>query len=176
MSRKAIPIAAAVALCALLLVAAGCGGKKKEAATTNASPPATQTTSTTAGTTTSATTTESSGGGGSLADCKQFASAASKVESQFAGITTGNVDLKKAAAAFHGLAGRAPSAVRGDFATVDDAFSKIADALQGVDLKSGKTPDAATVAKLQKLIGEINQAKVTKAANNISAWASANCH
>jgi len=176
MSRKAIPLAAVAGLCALLLVAAGCGGKKNEAATTNASPPATQTTSTTPETTPATTTTESSAGGGSLADCKQFATAAQKVESQFAAITTGNVDLKKAAAAFHGLADKAPSAIRGDFATVDDAFSKIADALQGVDLKSGKTPDAATVAKLQKLMGEINQAKVTRAANNISAWASANCH
>src|SRR5262245_900553 len=126
MSRKAIPIAAVVGLCALLLVAAGCGGKK-EAATTNAAPPVTQTTSTTSDTTsettTAGTTTESSGNGGTLADCKQFATAAEKVQSQFAAIGTGNVDLKKAAAAFHGLADKAPSAIKGDFATVDDAFS-----------------------------------------------------
>ena len=39
----------------------------------------------------------------------------------------------------------------------------------------GQVPDAATLAKLQKLASSINQAKVTQASTHITAWAQKNC-
>ena len=52
-------------------------------------------------------------------------------------------------------------------------MTKIADALEGV--KPSGTPDAATLAKLQKLSTEIDQAKLTAASAHISAWVQKNC-
>jgi hypothetical protein len=44
------------------------------------------------------------------------------------------------------------------------------------NLKPGQVPDAATVAKLQKLSTEIDTKKLTQASQNITAWVSKNCH
>jgi hypothetical protein len=49
-------------------------------------------------------------------------------------------------------------------------FQKIADALKGADLSSG-TPDAATLAKLQKLATTLDSQEVRQAAAHIEAWA-----
>jgi hypothetical protein len=178
MSRKPISIAVLMVLCALLLVAAGCGGKKKTESTTaptaTSAPPvvATDTTST------PPATTAASGGGGSTADCQSFAKAASQVGTQFSQALsgTGGADISQASKAFATLADKAPDAIKGDFQTINDAFAKMAGALKGVDLSGGKTPDAATLAKLQQLGTEIDQTKLTKAETDISTWVTQNCH
>jgi len=53
-------------------------------------------------------------------------------------------------------------------------FQKIADALKGADLSSG-TPDAATLAKLQKLATTLDSQEVQRAAAHIEAWSKKNC-
>src|SRR3954469_14003430 len=179
--KKPILIAAMVALGALMLVAAGCGGKKKADATTVEQTQAADTTAatteatTTEETDTDSTSTESSGD--STGDCQEFSKAISDVGTEFSQALsgTGNTDISKAAGAFDEMAQKAPAEIKDDFQTIDDAFQKMADALQGVDLSGGKTPDAATLQKLQKLGTEIDQAKLTAAQTNISQWVTANC-
>ena len=87
-----------------------------------------------------------------------------------------NGDVGKSAAIFKAFADKTPSDIRGDFETVAAALAKYADALKGVNLTSGQVPDAATIAKLTKLSSEIDQAKLTQAEQNISAWGAKNCH
>src|SRR5262249_53426696 len=126
--------------------------------------------------TTDQTTTSS--GGGSSADCQSFAKAAEDVGSQFSQALsgTGNADMGKAAAAFAALTDKAPSDIKPDFQTINDAFQKMASALKGVDLRGGKTPDASTLAKLQQLSSQIDQAKLTAGETHISPWVTQNCH
>ena len=45
--------------------------------------------------------------------------------------------------------------------------------ITGVDLR--EAPDAATLAKLQKAIAGLNQAKLTKATQHIATWLRKNC-
>ena len=73
------------------------------------------------------------------------------------------------------FADKTPADIRPDFQEVADAYAKIADALKGVDLSAGKTPSPEVLAKIVKLSSELDQAKLTKAETNISAWASKNC-
>ena len=58
------------------------------------------------------------------------------------------------------FADQAPEDIRDDFKTLADAYAKIADALEGVDLSSGETPSADVIAKLARLSQEIDT-KVT---------------
>ena len=58
---------------------------------------------------------------------------------------------------------------------IANAYKKIAEVMKDVDLTSGQTPDPDTLAKLQKVQGEIDQAELTKANTNITAWVKKNC-
>jgi hypothetical protein len=73
------------------------------------------------------------------------------------------------------FAERAPEEIRKDFGVLGDAFGKIAEALEGVDLSPGATPDPEAVARLQEVIRTLDQAKLTKAGTNITAWVQENC-
>jgi hypothetical protein len=182
---------------ALALVASGCGGGKKNAAETTAStqtaaPAATETTTqattteapatttgatTTEATTTQATTTEATTSGlsglASAANCKQLNELGQKFSSAFSGAANAK-DLKKEAQLLKAFADKTPSDIRPDFETVADYLSKIAGAAGGI--KPGKTPDAASIAKLEKLAASLDQAKLTRAVQSISAWVTKNCH
>ena len=68
-----------------------------------------------------------------------------------------------------------PEEIRADFQTINEAFGTLVEALKGVDLSGGKTPDAATLAKLQQAMAKIDQAKVTAANAHITAWVQQNC-
>ncbi len=73
------------------------------------------------------------------------------------------------------FADKAPDDIKDDFQTLADVYSKIADALDGVDTSPGSTPDPAALAKLAKLSTEIDTAKLAAASTNISTWTSQNC-
>lgn len=165
MSRKSIQLLALLALCALTLLAASCGGDDSSNATETAAA-------------TEAKSEESGSSGGSAKDCKEFEAAATQVGQQFATALTGTggtADLQKAAKLFDELTSRAPDEIKADFETINEAMSKLAEALEGVDLSGQTTPDAATLEKLQKISTEIDQQKLSQASANITAWAQKNC-
>jgi hypothetical protein len=192
MRRKSIAALVLTLIAALALVAAGCGGGSKntaatttteaattEAATTEATTNETATTeaatteaTTTEAATTEATTTTGLSGLASTGNCRELTNLAKKYQTAFSGAGQG-ADLKKAAAAMQEFAKKAPGDIKADFQVVADYFSKIAEATGS--LKPGKTPDAATAAKLQKLATEIDQTKLTQASQNITAWVQKNC-
>ena len=106
-------------------------------------------------------------------NCREFVKFASELSDALLG--KGDTDMQAAADAMQKFAGQAPTEVRDDFKTLADAYSKIANALQGVDLSSGQTPSAAVIAKLAKLSHAIDSTKLAHASANISAWTTKNC-
>ena len=168
-------------LAALAFLAAGCGGGSEKAAatTTEATVPATTEAATTEATTAApptttypTTTTSNLGGIASAKNCRELASLGQKFSSAFSGAANAQ-DLKKEAQLLKEFADRTPSDIRPDFEALADYMTKIADAAGG--LKPGTTPDAATIAKLQKLATEVDQKKLTAASTHISAWVQKNC-
>jgi len=149
-------------LLAALLFAAGCGGG------------GTTTTTTATKAATGGTTTGASGLSGlaSSANCQQLKT----VSSQFTQALTGSAragDLKKMSQLLQEFAAKTPSDVRADFKVVADAYAKIFDAVGNV--KPGATPDAAAIAKLQKLSTEIDEKRVARAWAHIGVWVKKNC-
>jgi len=84
-------------------------------------------------------------------------------------------DVKKEAALLKEFASKTPSEIRPDFETVAADYSKIAEALQGVNLKQGSVPNPAALLKLEKLATSIDTQALAKASANIGAWAQKNC-
>jgi hypothetical protein len=174
MRRRTIQLIGITLTLVLVVAAAGCGGKKSSAPATTTTTTEETATTTTESTTTSAPTTTTSGTGSfaTAANCKQL----SDLGSQFSHAVTGaKGDIAKQAALFKALADKTPEEIRPDFETIADAYTKIAGDLKGVDLNSGKVPDAATLAKISKLGAEFGGAKFTQALKNIEAWATKNC-
>jgi hypothetical protein len=182
MRRMSTLVLGATALAVLVFAAAGCGGggSKESAATTTteATTPATTEAATTEATTTTppatsvATTTSELGGLASAKNCRELADLGQKFSGAFTGAANAQ-DLKTQARLLKEFADRTPSDIRPDFETLADALTKVADAAG--NLKPGQTPNAQTLAKLQKLATEIDQAKLTTATTHISAWARRNC-
>ena len=183
MRRMSTLVLGATLLAALAFVAAGCGGggSKESAATTTTEEtvPATteaattEATTTLAPATTVATTTSSVGGLASVKNCRELAQLGSKFSAAFTGAANGK-DLQTEARLLKEFADRTPSDIRADFEVLADYMTKVADAAGG--LKAGQTPNAQTLAKLQKLATEIDQAKLTAASKHITAWVQKNCH
>jgi hypothetical protein len=172
-------------LAALMVVAAGCGSSSKNsAATTEAATIEAVTTEettteeasteevTTEAATTDATTTSAIGGLAASGKCKDLANLSQKYSQALSG-AGGGQDLKKTAQFIQEFADQAPSDIKADFQVVADYMSKIADVAG--NLKPGQTPDAATIAKLQKLSTSIDTQKLTQASQNITAWVTKNC-
>ena len=183
MRRRTIQLVGITLTLVLVVAAAGCGGSKKSSApptttteeTTTTTTEATTTTSSEATTTTSspATTTSGTGSFATAANCKQL----SDLGAQFSQAMTGaKGDIGKQAALFKALADKTPEEIRPDFETIANAYSQIAGDLKGVDLSSGKVPDAATLAKITKLGAEFSGPKFTQAIQNIEAWVTKNCN
>ena len=179
-------------LAAAAILAAGCGSSSKDTAgtTTSATTQTTATASTettlTDTTSTDATSTDTTSpptslGGlttaaGLSAGCLKVANM-SKQFSEAIGSSTGDAqkDLQKTAEAYKAFAAQAPEEIRGAFTTLADAFAKYADALKGVDLSSGKVPDAATVAKIAKATQSLSGSSLATASAQITAWVNKNC-
>jgi hypothetical protein len=184
---------AALLVAALALVAAGCGGSSDEASSDTATVAETTTeatttedtsttedatttedTSTTEDTTTTEETTETTGGADTSAltgKCAELAGLGSKLAAATGGQDAGIADVAKL---FDELADQVPDEIRADWQVLARNYAKIAAALKGVDLSSG-TPNAATLAKLQKLATTLNSQEVQQAAAHIEAWVQKNC-
>jgi hypothetical protein len=178
-------------LAALGLAVAGCGGGGSGSGTTQAAAttaaattvaPATTEAATTAAATTAAATTAPAkttpakttpNNFATAGNCRQFSEIASKLSAAFTGQ---GGDIGKVATFFNQLADKAPSEIKADFRVIANAYEKIAAALKGVDLKSGKAPDPAALAKLQQLGAQLNNTKLAAAGQHIAAWATKNCH
>ena len=156
----------------LLLALAACGGGDDESSS-----------DTTAAETVAAATTESeeptqSGESSgtpdfaSAANCQELGQLGAAVSSALSG--TGS-DTEDTVEAFSQFADKAPEEIRDDFQVLADAYSKIAEALGDVNLAAGETPGPEALQKLQEVSSQINQAEVTEASNNITAWVQENC-
>lgn len=167
-----------VALSLIVLIAAGCGKSKSatptQPSTTTAASSTTASTTTTGTTTAAATTTTGLSGIATAANCSQLTGLAASLAKAVSG--AGGTDVQKTALLLQEFANRAPADIRADFQVVAAAYVKIADALKGVNLGTGKVPSAAVLAKLAKLGTELNSAALQKADANITAWAQTNCH
>jgi hypothetical protein len=184
MRRRPAQIVMIVLTLVLAVGAAGCGSSSSTTTTTTTTAAAATTTAaattaatTAAGTTSAAATTTPSAAGlgalGSSANCLQLASLGATIGKAFTGAAG---DPAKEAALLQQFAAAAPPAIKADFQTIADAMTKVANALQGVNLKSGATPDPATLAKLAALSSQLNIPALTAASRHIATWAAANCH
>jgi hypothetical protein len=192
----------AVPVAALVLVAAGCGGSSNESAggstatiesvdtsvstdtTASTDTSATDTTATDTGSTdtssttdTGATDTTASSGNASFAGCPKLAELSTKYAQILGAATSGNgkTDIEAVAKAYKSLAEEVPEEIRGSFRTLADAFTVYAEAFKGIDLSSGKTPDAATIAKIASATKALDNKKLSAATAQIEAWAQKNC-
>jgi hypothetical protein len=169
---------AALLVAALALVAAGCGGSSDEGSSDTATVAAEDTT-TEATTTEDMTTTEETTSADTATDassaltgkCADLAGLGSKLAAAMGGQDSGVADVSQL---FDDLADQVPDEIKADWQVLAQNFQKIADALKGADLSSG-TPDAATLAKLQKLATTLDSKEVQQAAAHIEAWADKNC-
>ncbi len=172
-------IAGVVLLVAAALAVAGCGGGSKSSApqpVTVTVAPTTPTTTTTEGTTTTPPTTSATSG--LSGDCLQLAKQGQRLSQALGGLSAGSAhaDLGKAADAYKAFAAQAPAEIRSEFQTIAAAFAKFADAMKGIHLKTGQTPDASTLAKLQEASKSFSAADVLAAEHKIAAWATSHCH
>jgi hypothetical protein len=176
MRRRSTQILSILLVLVVVLAAAGCGKKKTTTSTTTTTVTQSTTTTTAASETTTAatTTTSSTSGLGALAaNCKQYQDLGTAFSQALQGA---NGDVQKESQIFKEFADKTPADIRPDFETVADAFNQIAGALKGVDLSSGKTPDAATLSKLVTLSQKFQNAKFQAAVKNIETWAANGCH
>ncbi len=170
-----------IPIAALALVAAGCGGDSsdesaaEETATTVAAE-TTMTTMTTEETTaTEASTDTSASSSGDLAlggKCKEFAGVSQQLAQSLSGQTA---DLQQASKVFDEIADQVPEEIRADYQVIAENFKRIADALKGVDLTSGKAPSPEALAKLQELSQSMDSPEVKQASKHIEAWVKENC-
>jgi hypothetical protein len=156
---------------AIAVVVAGCGGGHKSTTTTRAA--ATTATTTAASTATATTGASVLSGLATTANCRQLADLSNKFSAALSG--TDSKDVRKTAALLKQFADKTPAEIRPDFQTVAAAYAKIADAVQGLNVKPGSVPDPKALLKLQKLSTEIDSAALAKAATNIGTWAQKNC-
>ena len=168
---------AALLIAALALVAAGCGGSSNNEASSDTTTTVATDASTDTGMTTDTTATDTTAGSTGTTvpalsgKCKDLAQLGTK----FSQSVSGQGDLQGASKVIDELAGQVPAEIRPDFEIIAGYYKKIAVALKGVDVQSGKTPNAAALAKLQQVVASIDSAKVRVALAHIEAWAQKNC-
>jgi hypothetical protein len=157
---------AALLLAALALFAAGCGGDDGgDSASSDTAVVETESTDD------AATETTDDGDEVLGGECTELAGLGAQLQSAM-----GNAgDLDSTSEVFDELADRVPEEIREDFQVLADNFKEFAEALEGVDLSSGATPDAETLAKLQQAVASMDQPAVEEASNNIEAWVQENC-
>jgi hypothetical protein len=186
MARRLVPLLVIASFALLVFAFAGCGGDDNGASGDTTTTETTTTEDTTTDTETTETettttededtdTTETSALGDDFAsseNCREFTQIGTRISDALTG--TGGTDLDEAKAAFDELTAAAPAEIKDDFQVIADAYSKLVDALQGVDL-SDPNPDPATLQKLAQASQELDQAKLTQASTNISTWAQENC-
>jgi hypothetical protein len=156
----------------LAFASASCGGDDEETAG--------DTDTVTLETTTDETTTEETDTdetvGDSLEseDCQQLINASASL-SQALGSGGTDSDLDDVSTFFDEFAEEAPEEIRADFQVLADAYEAYAEAIAGIDLQSGETPDPEALQQLQDALTSIDQEEVTAASERISVWANENC-
>jgi hypothetical protein len=178
MRRRSTQILSILLVLVFVLAAAGCGKKKTTTTTTTttvtqATTTAAATTTTEATTTTSGTTTSAAGVGELSGACKQLSNLGQEFSTAFSGA---NGDVQKQAAVLKAFADKTPADIRPDFETIAAFYSQVADDLKGVNVSSGQTPDAATLAKLMTLSQKLQDTKFKAALQHIETWAANGCH
>ena len=167
---------AALLLAALALFVAGCGGDDGgDSASSDTAVVETEATDDDATETEAddATETDATEDDGELGgECAEFAGLGAKLQGAFG---SGSGDIESVSEVFDELAERVPEEIREDYQVLADNFKEFAEALEGVDLSSGETPDAETLAKLQEAATSMDQPEVQQASENIEAWVTANC-
>jgi hypothetical protein len=171
---------AALLIAVLALVAAGCGGSSSdEASSDTETTVATETTTDdmTATEDTTATTDDSETStdidlGNLSGECAQFAGISSKLAQSLSGQ---DANIEDAAKAFDDIADKVPDEIKDDYRVIAENFSKIAEALKGVDLSSGQAPSPEALAKLQELSASMDSAEVQQASQHIEAWVQEHC-
>jgi multidrug efflux pump subunit AcrB len=180
MARRFIPLLVIASFALLVFAFAGCGGDDDSSASDDTTLTETTTTEETSAEetteetteaedtdTTETTETSASDDFATSENCQEFA----QIGSEISGALTGSTDPDQIKAAFDDLAAAAPEEIKADFETLADYMSEVADALGGVDLSSGQTPDPSALAKLQSL----DATAATAAGQNISKWVTENC-
>ena len=142
--------------------------------TTTATETSATTETTTAGTTTSETTTSASSLGDLAGNCGELANLGQTLSTALTG--TGGENISKIADTMKAFADQAPDDLKSAFQTYADTFTKIADALKGVDMSNPTAMDPAALAKLSQLGSSMDTAALTEAATKISTWVAENCH
>ena len=158
-------------LVVLALLAAGCGGGDDTASDPDTV--VTETTDDTAGETTDETTTDDDGSF-ATSECASLVAAATSISQTFSATGTTD-DVEEARAQFEEFADNAPDEIRDDLQVLAAAYEEFADVLGDVNIEPGQTPDAEAIAALQAAIAAIDQAEVTEASANVTAWTTANC-
>jgi len=165
-----------LSLAAIVILAAGCGGggHKSSTTTTNTSAAAaTKAASTVAAKANAAAAAAGLTGLATTANCRQLADLSAEYAQALQGTNSSNI--KKTSAVLKQFADKTPSDIRPAFETVAADYGKIADALQGVNVKQGSIPSPTVIAKLAKLGTEIDASALAKAETNIGTWAQKNC-
>ena len=178
MARRFIPLLVIASFALLVFAFAGCGGDDDSSASEDTTLTETTTTeeTTTEETTeeettetedTDTTETSASDDFATSENCEEFA----KIGAQVSEAVTGTADVDEIKAAFDQLAAAAPDDIKPDFEVLAEYMTAVADALGGVDVGAGETPDPAALAKLAQL----DSAAATTASTNISKWVTENC-
>ncbi len=162
---------AALPLVALAVAAlAGCGGSSHPSTTTTTAAAAAP--ATTGSTSTTGAVSAGLAGLASTANCSKLANLETAFE---AALTGAGGNATKTAQVLQEFAAKTPPAIRPDFETVAQAFSKLAGEMKGVSLTSGGTINPAALAKLEKLGSQLKSTQLLHAESAISQWAAANC-
>lgn len=161
----------------VILAAAGCGegGHKSATTTTTAAAKAKSTATAAAATVTAKANAAAAGltGLATNANCRQLADLSSEYAQALQGTNANNI--QKTSSILKQFADKTPSDIRPAFETVAADYGKIADAMQGVNVKQGSIPSPAVIAKLAKLGSEIDTSALAKAETSIGTWAQKNC-
>jgi len=163
--RKVIVLLLAV----LALAAAGCGGDDSSDASGDTDTAVVEETTT-------EDTTEATSGDEDVAalggKCTELAGIGAKFSQATAG---GQAGLEEVSKLIDELADNVPDEIKDDFQVLAQNYSKLAEAMKGVDLSSGEQPSAEALAKMQEVAASLNSPEIQQASTNISNWATKNC-
>src|SRR5579862_1781250 len=164
MRRCATAMLAAGVLGATALVSAGCdtksNGAPTSASTTTTAAPATTTTHSA-----SAATLKPRAGLLTAGSCERLYEIA---QSYSAALNGENGELTKTAAMLTEFATETPSDIRPDFRVLASAYTRILDALKGIDAGASSSPSRALLDRLTKLSNQIDMTRVGTANTNVT--------
>jgi hypothetical protein len=178
MARRLVTLLVVACFGMFVFAATGCGGDDDSSASDDTTLTETTTTEetteeetteeeTTEEETTDTTETSASDDFATAENCEEFA----QIGAQVSEAITGTADVDEIKAAFDELAAAAPDDIKPDFEVLAEYMAAIAEALGGVDVGAGETPDPSALAKL----AQIDAAEATAASTNISRWVTENC-